>query len=52
MSATPIFGDEDEVTGALVVVADIHGEKRDRSLKTIWRPSRNGCWRCRMPTIS
>ena len=35
MSATPIFGDEDEVTGALVVVADIHGEKRDKARRTL-----------------
>ncbi|MDO9383630.1 MAG: PAS domain-containing protein [Hyphomicrobiaceae bacterium] len=35
MSATPIFGDEDHVTGALVVVADIHGEKRDMARRTL-----------------
>lgn len=35
MSATPIFGDENEVTGALVVVADIHGEKRDKARRTL-----------------
>ena len=35
MSATPIFGDEHTVTGALVVVADIHGEKRDKARRTL-----------------
>jgi PAS domain S-box-containing protein len=35
MSAVPIFGDENEVTGALVVVADIHGEKRDKARRTL-----------------
>ncbi len=35
MSAIPIFADKGQVTGALVVVADIEGEKQDEARRTL-----------------